>query len=66
VAQVKIYGLKEETKKRLIHALFDNLADHLEMNKNDIEICIIESIASNWRFRGLCGDEIALSYDVRV
>jgi len=59
-------GRKSETKKQLIKALFDNIERQLSIAKNDIEICIIESDASNWGFRGMSGDEIKLNYPVSV
>jgi len=61
-----ISGRTEQTKKRLIHALFENIERDLSISKKDIEICIIESFASNWGFRGVCGDEIALNYTNRL
>ena len=59
-------GRAVETKKRLIKSLFKNIEEAVHIDKNDIEICIIESPASNWGFRGLSGDEIALNYKVEV
>ena len=62
MSQVKIYGLK----KRLIHALFSNIQQELNIVKTDIEICIIESPACNWGFGGMNGEDIKLSYKVNV
>ena len=66
---IEIYmmeGRTVETKKSLIKALFSKVSDALDIDVNDIEIIIIESPACNWGFRGMCGDEIKLSYDVNV
>lgn len=59
-------GRTVETKKRLIRSLFQSIeADH-GIPPADIEICIVESPASNWGFRGMTGDEIKLGYQVDV
>lgn len=59
-------GRTTETKKELIKSLFKNIKKKLEIENNDLEICIIESPASNWGFRGMTGDEIKLNYKVKV
>jgi len=59
-------GREIETKKDLIKSLFENIYQELNIENNDLEICIIESPASNWGFRGMTGDEIALNYKVQV
>ena len=59
-------GRSVETKKLLIKTLFEKISTELHIETNDIEICIIESPASNWGFRGLSGDEIALNYNINV
>ena len=59
-------GRTVETKKRLIKSLFQKTEEDLQIEKNDIEICIIESPASNWGFRGMTGDEIVLNYELKV
>ena len=59
-------GREIETKKDLIESLFENIYQELNIENNDLEICIIESPASNWGFRGMTGDEIALNYKVQV
>jgi phenylpyruvate tautomerase PptA (4-oxalocrotonate tautomerase family) len=61
-----IEGRETETKKNLIKSLFKNINKDLDISVNDIEICIIESKASNWGFRGMTGDEILLNYKVGV
>jgi phenylpyruvate tautomerase PptA (4-oxalocrotonate tautomerase family) len=59
-------GRAIETKKKLIKSLFENIEKELKIIKTDIEICIIESPASNWGFGGMTGDEIKLNYKVNV
>ena len=59
-------GREVETKKDLIKSLFKNIHQKLNIKNNDLEICIIESSASNWGFRGMTGDEIKLNYKVKV
>ena len=59
-------GRSTQTKKHLIKSLFTNLKVKLNIDNNDVEICIIESPASNWGFRGMTGDEIKLNYKVKV
>ena len=59
-------GRTTETKKELIKSLFENVKQELNIENNDLEICIIESPASNWGFRGMTGDEIKLNYKIEV
>lgn len=59
-------GREPETKKELIKSLFKSIQQQLHIENNDLEICIIESPASNWGFRGMTGDEIKLNYKVKV
>ena len=59
-------GREVETKKDLIKSLFVNNQKELDIENNDLEICIIESPSSNWGFRGMTGDEIKLNYKVKV
>lgn len=59
-------GRATETKKELIKSLFKNIKQELNIENNDLEICIIESPSSNWGFRGMTGDEIQLNYKVKV
>ena len=72
MSQIKIYGLKDNIdniKQKLsktIHSTFKNINKDLDISVNDIEICIIESKASNWGFIGIIGDEIQLNYKVGV
>jgi len=59
-------GRTTQTKKELIKSLFKKIEHELHIDNNDLEICIIESPASNWGFRGMTGDEIKLNYKVTV
>lgn len=59
-------GRTIQTKKALIKSLFQNIQQELNIENSDLEICIIESPASNWGFRGMTGDEIKLNYEVKV
>jgi 4-oxalocrotonate tautomerase family enzyme len=59
-------GRTTETKKNLIKSLFKDIEVNLGISSSDIEICIIESPASNWGFRGMTGDEIKLDYKIKM
>ena len=61
-----IEGRTVETKKKLVRLLFDNIQEKVGITHQDIEICIYENPASNWGFRGFHGDEVKLSYKVKV
>ncbi|AFY40001.1 transglutaminase [[Leptolyngbya] sp. PCC 7376] len=61
-----IAGRTVETKKKLIHLLFEKIESVLDISPVDVEITIIESPASNWGFRGMTGDEAKLNYKVNV
>jgi 5-carboxymethyl-2-hydroxymuconate isomerase len=61
-----IEGRSIETKKHLIHLLYDRINTQLSLATTDLEICILESPAHNWGFRGMTGDEIKLSYKINV
>jgi len=61
-----IEGRTVEAKKKLIRLLFDNIRDKVDIQHQDIEICIQESPACNWGFRGMHGDEIQLNYKINV
>jgi phenylpyruvate tautomerase PptA (4-oxalocrotonate tautomerase family) len=59
-------GRSLESKKRLIHLLYESFASSLEVSKQDLEIVMLESPRHNWGIRGLPGDELALNYNVNV
>jgi phenylpyruvate tautomerase PptA (4-oxalocrotonate tautomerase family) len=61
-----IEGRSIEAKKKLIRLLFDNIRDKVNIQHQDIEICIQESPAHNWGFRGMHGDEVKLNYKINV
>jgi phenylpyruvate tautomerase PptA (4-oxalocrotonate tautomerase family) len=61
-----IEGRSVEAKKRLIQLLFERVPPATGMSTADLEICIQESPAHNWGFRGQTGDEIQLSYRIDV
>lgn len=61
-----ITGRETATKKKLIRLLFDTIQEKLSITHQDIEICIYESPASNWGFRGMHGDEVTLDYKINV
>lgn len=61
-----IEGRSVETKKQLVRLLFDRIKDDVGISHQDIEICIQESPAHNWGFRGMHGDEIKLNYKINV
>ena len=61
-----ITGRTIETKKKLIRLLFDSIQEKLQITHQDIEVCIYESPACNWGFRGQHGDEVTLNYTINV
>jgi phenylpyruvate tautomerase PptA (4-oxalocrotonate tautomerase family) len=61
-----IEGRSIEAKKNLIRLLFDNIRDKVNIQHQDVEICIQESPACNWGFRGMHGDEVKLNYKINV
>ncbi len=63
---VMIEGRSVETKKRLVRLLFDKIRDEVGIPYQDLEVCIQESPAYNWGFRGMHGDEVKLNYKINV
>lgn len=63
---VMIEGRSVKAKKELVQLLFERTSQQLGISQIDIEICIQESPAHNWGFRGMHGDEIELNYEVNV
>jgi 5-carboxymethyl-2-hydroxymuconate isomerase len=61
-----IEGRSVETRKKLIRLLFDRIKADVGIDNMDVEICIYESPACNWGFRGMHGDEIKLNYTINV
>ncbi|QIP17386.1 tautomerase family protein [Spirosoma aureum] len=63
---IMMEGRTVETRKKLIHLLYERIAEQLGLAVTDLEICILESPAHNWGFRGSTGDEIKLNYNVTI
>jgi 5-carboxymethyl-2-hydroxymuconate isomerase len=61
-----IEGRSVEARKKLIRLLFDRVEAEVGIAPLDLEICIQESPAHNWGFRGMHGDEIKLNYKINV
>jgi phenylpyruvate tautomerase PptA (4-oxalocrotonate tautomerase family) len=61
-----IEGRTVETKKKLVRLLFEKIMDQVGIGYQDIEICIYESPACNWGFRGMHGDEVQLNYKINI
>ena len=60
-----ITGRSKETKKALVQALFRGLSRDVGLAPQDVEVVILEAPGENWGFRGLCGDEAVLPYQVQ-
>ena len=63
---IMIEGRTVEAKKKLIRLLFDNIRDKINIQHQDVEICIQDSPSYNWGFRGMHGDEVKLNYKINV
>ncbi len=61
-----IEGRSVDAKKKLVRLLFEKIEQALGIKPMDVEICIYESPAHNWGFRGMHGDEIQLNYKINV
>jgi phenylpyruvate tautomerase PptA (4-oxalocrotonate tautomerase family) len=61
-----IEGRTVAARKKLIRLLFDRIEAEVGIAPMDVEICIQESPAHNWGFRGMHGDEIKLNYKIEV
>jgi len=61
-----IEGRSVEARKHLIRLLFDRIQEKVGITHQDLEICIYESPACNWGFRGMHGDELKLNYKINV
>ncbi len=57
-------GRSVATKKALIYLLFREISQRLSITTQNIEICILESPAYHWGFRGKTGDEVTLNYSI--
>lgn len=61
-----IEGRSIDARKKLIRLLFDRIREKIGIEHQDLEICIQESSAPNWGFRGMHGDEVKLNYKINV
>lgn len=61
-----IEGRTVETRKKLVRLLFERVRANAGIEPVDLEICILESPACNWGFRGMHGDEVKLNYKIEV
>ena len=61
-----IQGRTMNTKKHLVKLLYERIKQKTGIDYQDLEICILESPAGNWGFRGQHGDEIKLDYKIEV
>jgi phenylpyruvate tautomerase PptA (4-oxalocrotonate tautomerase family) len=59
-------GRTPAAKKRLIRALFENLAAGAGLAAVNVEITLTETPRANWGLHGVPGDELALDYTVEV
>lgn len=59
-------GRSDAAKRDLIRSLYASLVPALGLATDDLELTIIETPQVNWGIRGVPGDELALSYPVRV
>ena len=59
-------GRSIEAKKKLIRLMFDRAHRECGITPLDLEMTIFETPKHNWGFRGLPGDEHALTYKVEV
>ncbi len=59
-------GRTPETKKKLVRLLFEKIKAEVGIGYQDVEVCIYESPACNWGFRGMHGDEIQLDYKINI
>jgi len=61
-----IEGRSVDARKKLIRLLFDRIQVEVGVAPMDVEVCIYESPACNWGFRGMHGDEFKLNYAINV
>lgn len=59
-------GREIETQKKLIKQLFQQIESKIGIASIDIEITIKEQPPHCWGFRGITGDEAALTYKINV
>jgi phenylpyruvate tautomerase PptA (4-oxalocrotonate tautomerase family) len=61
-----IEGRTVDVRKKLIRLLSDRISEKVGIAQQDLEICIQESPACNWGFRGMHGDEVKLNYRINI
>ncbi len=61
-----IEGRTVDVRKKLIRLLFDRISEKVGIAQQDLEICVQESPACNWGFRGMHGDEVKLNYKINI
>jgi hypothetical protein len=61
-----IEGRSVGARKKLVRLLFDRIRDEVGIAHQDLEVCIQESPAVNWGFRGQHGDEAQLTYKIDI
>jgi len=67
VIEISLFeGRSTEVKKALIRSLFARIDRGAGIVPHAVEITIFETPRHNWGIRGVCGDELALSYRVDV
>ncbi len=67
IVEISLFeGRTVETKKKLIRLLFERFDRDLGIAPADLEITMTETPRHNWGLRGQPGDEIGLTYDVKV
>jgi phenylpyruvate tautomerase PptA (4-oxalocrotonate tautomerase family) len=59
-------GRSTDAKKQLIKLLYSKIKEQVGIEEQDVEITIFETPMFNWGIRGMPGDELALSYKVKV
>jgi phenylpyruvate tautomerase PptA (4-oxalocrotonate tautomerase family) len=59
-------GRTVETKRRLIHRLFERIEADVGIVPRDVEITLQEQPPHCWGFRGMTGDEARLDYKIEV
>ncbi len=67
IVEVHLFtGRSLDTRKALVRALMDDLAQAFSLSPADVEVTLFESPREHWGIRGQHGDELALSYRVET
>jgi len=59
-------GRSDGAVRRLLTAMYDDVAPALGLTADDLEVVVVEVPASRWGIRGRAGDELTLDYWVDV